>query len=138
MHDTPEEQLHYERSVTYPAMGRSFCYITCPFCHEQCKAYIWSLNGGGKRCPKCRAMHTAYGMTIRDRKAIKVPTVTTEQAQAILDKDDLSEEDLDTLALAAADISHESTCPRKVFSAAECQCIRSRILETLNEHNQGT
>jgi hypothetical protein len=61
------EKRDYTRTGTYPAMGRSYCYITCPFCGHQCKAFIWSLNGGGKRCPHCKAMHTSAGFTVKDQ-----------------------------------------------------------------------
>jgi hypothetical protein len=58
------EQRPHERSATIPAFGRSYCYITCPFCNTEAKTFIWSLAGGGKRCPGCKAMHTHWGMTI--------------------------------------------------------------------------
>ena len=41
-------------------MGRSYIYITCPFCGQEVKAYIWSLAGSGKKCP-CGAKHTWLG-----------------------------------------------------------------------------
>lgn len=42
-------------------MGRRRIEIECPFCFETFWAFVWSLAGGGKRCPNCRAMHTSYG-----------------------------------------------------------------------------
>jgi hypothetical protein len=42
-------------------MGRSYIWITCPWCSEEFKAYKWSLAGSGKRCPKCGAMHAHFG-----------------------------------------------------------------------------
>ena len=38
-------------------MGRSSIDIICPFCKTEFVAYIWSLCGGGKKCPSCGAMH---------------------------------------------------------------------------------
>jgi hypothetical protein len=58
------ESRDYERSATYSAVGRSYCYITCPFCRERVKVYIWSLAGGGKRCP-CGALHGSLGATYK-------------------------------------------------------------------------
>jgi hypothetical protein len=52
------------RSATYALFGRSFCRITCPFCGARVKAYVWSLAGGGKRCP-CGALHGNFGMTYK-------------------------------------------------------------------------
>jgi hypothetical protein len=62
---TDQEQREHERSATVSAVGRSYCYIKCPFCDTSCKAYIWSLAGGGKLCPGCKAMHTSFGKTVR-------------------------------------------------------------------------
>ncbi len=61
------DSLPHVRSGTTAAFGRSWCYITCPFCHERAKTYIWSLAGGGKRCPGCGAIHTPYGNTYNRR-----------------------------------------------------------------------
>jgi hypothetical protein len=58
------DQREHERSATSSLFGRSFCYITCPFCHERVRAYVWSLAGGGKRCP-CGALHGNLGMTYK-------------------------------------------------------------------------
>lgn len=30
--------------------GRSTVTLRCPFCEIPVTAYVWSLNGGGKRC----------------------------------------------------------------------------------------
>jgi hypothetical protein len=52
------ECREHERTDTISvANGRSYCYITCPFCEAEVKAYIWSLSGGRKRCD-CGALHT--------------------------------------------------------------------------------
>ena len=61
------ECREHERTGTYSAFGRSYCYITCPFCNESVKAYIWSLAAGGKRC-SCGALHTNYGNTYKKVK----------------------------------------------------------------------
>lgn len=37
--------------------GRSRVKLECPFCYERFWAYIWSLCGGGKKCPNCGAIH---------------------------------------------------------------------------------
>ena len=60
------ERREHQRTATVSRFGRSYCHITCPFCGCECQAYIWSLSGGGKRCPKCRAYHTAGGYTFND------------------------------------------------------------------------
>ena len=52
----------YEHTDTYSEMGKSHFYATCPFCEEDFKVYIWSLCGGGKKCPKCGAMHVKSGV----------------------------------------------------------------------------
>lgn len=41
--------------------GRTRIEIECPFCREQFWAYVWSLAGSGKRCPKCKALHYRTG-----------------------------------------------------------------------------
>lgn len=35
--------------------------LRCPFCKEEFKAYIWSINGCGKKCPGCGALHGIEG-----------------------------------------------------------------------------
>lgn len=42
-------------------MGRSRVTIDCPFCSTSFHAYVWSISGGGKKCPGCGAMHTSFG-----------------------------------------------------------------------------
>ena len=38
--------------------GKSTIIIVCPFCKRETEAYIWSINGSGKRCNNnnCKAM----------------------------------------------------------------------------------
>jgi hypothetical protein len=54
---TAECREHSSTAVQPVQNGRSYCYVTCPFCGAEVKAYVWSLAGGGKRCP-CGALHT--------------------------------------------------------------------------------
>lgn len=61
-----KEVKEHTRTTNYPEFGRSYLYITCPFCEEQTRAYIWSLAGSGKRCDGCGALHTWKGVTIRE------------------------------------------------------------------------
>jgi hypothetical protein len=49
-------------------MGRSYHYITCPFCDTEVQAFTWSLCGSGKLCPECGAIHTGFGVTIPVKK----------------------------------------------------------------------
>jgi len=56
------ETKQHERSRTYSQFGTSYCYIKCPFCGAEVRAYVWSLAGGGKKCT-CGALHGSYGMT---------------------------------------------------------------------------
>ena len=67
MNESRESKEHnvYEGSREH---GRSTVFIECPFCGEQTEAYVWSLNGSGKKCWKCKAVHTGMGMTVRKLK----------------------------------------------------------------------
>lgn len=58
------ERREHERSGVNSAAGRSYYYITCPFCNASVKTYVWSIAGGGKRCP-CGALHTSLGATYK-------------------------------------------------------------------------
>lgn len=42
-------------------MGRRRAKCDCPFCGTSFTVFVWSLSGGGKRCPTCRAMFTSSG-----------------------------------------------------------------------------
>jgi hypothetical protein len=64
--NTKTESAVHQRTGVYSAFGRSHCYITCPFCQAETKAFVWSLAGGGKRC-SCGALHTNLGLTYRKR-----------------------------------------------------------------------
>lgn len=37
--------------------------IRCPFCQVEIEVRVWSLNGSGKLCPGCGAIHTGPGKT---------------------------------------------------------------------------
>lgn len=41
--------------------GRSRLEIECPHCNSEFEAYIWSLSGSGKKCPKCKTLHYRNG-----------------------------------------------------------------------------
>jgi hypothetical protein len=43
-------------------MGRRRARCDCPFCGTTFWVFVWSLSGGGKRCPNCRSMFTSYGL----------------------------------------------------------------------------
>lgn len=64
------ETKTHTRTATVSTFGRSYCYITCPFCSAVVKAYIWSLNGSGKKC-NCGALHGGWGQTIKNYKPEK-------------------------------------------------------------------
>lgn len=59
------ETKEHQRSGTHRGVGRSYCYITCPFCSTTVRAYIWSLAGVGKRCPGCGALHAGLGRSYK-------------------------------------------------------------------------
>lgn len=69
MDDQPESRSHERSGSVGNRNGRSWCYIVCPFCQTRCRAYVWSLAGGGKKCPDCGALHGNYGRT--DRRTAK-------------------------------------------------------------------
>ncbi len=60
--------------------GRSFIRFVCPFCGERIKAYVWSLHGGGKRCPRCRAYFGAFGKGYRDLVPVDSKTISGTSA----------------------------------------------------------
>lgn len=44
------------------AVGRSKVRVECPFCFHRFWAFVWSISGGGKKCPNCGSMHTSFGV----------------------------------------------------------------------------
>jgi hypothetical protein len=42
-------------------MGHTRIEIECPFCFARFWANVWSLSGGGKKCPNCGSMHASFG-----------------------------------------------------------------------------
>jgi len=48
--------------------GRSSVTLICPFCGSHVTAYVWSLRGGGKKCPTCGALHYGSGYSIKKIK----------------------------------------------------------------------
>jgi len=51
------EQRKHKRRPGKTANGRSTVFVECPFCQTEVEAFIWSLAGSGKKCPKCGAVH---------------------------------------------------------------------------------
>lgn len=45
-------------------VGKRRIEIECPFCNATFWAYVWSLAGGGKKCPNCGAKHGSTGQAI--------------------------------------------------------------------------
>lgn len=43
-------------------MGKTRVHIECPFCFARFWAYVWSISGGGKKCPNCGAIHGSFGV----------------------------------------------------------------------------
>ncbi len=70
------EVREHDRSGVYPAMGRSYYNINCPFCGVSTRGYVWSI-GGGKRCPGCKAMHDSIGQTHKLRRTVSAPRPRT-------------------------------------------------------------
>lgn len=64
--DLAREWIH--RGGRTAENGRSSIQIECPFCQEQFTAYIWSMCGGGKKCPDCGALHVSSGRAVPLRK----------------------------------------------------------------------
>ena len=60
--------------------GRSYIRFVCPFCGERIKAYVWSLCGGGKRCPRCRALFLSNGNAYRDLVPVDSKTISGTSA----------------------------------------------------------
>ena len=47
-------------------MGRTSIEVECPYCSEVFTAYVWSISGGGKKCPGCGAMHVRAGVAYQE------------------------------------------------------------------------
>lgn len=62
-----EGQRRHSRSTAFSVFGRSYCYITCPFCGAEVQAFIWSLSGSGKKCD-CGALHGSTGYSMQPIK----------------------------------------------------------------------
>jgi hypothetical protein len=65
--DMVERRDYVSGGYSSGASGRSTIGITCPFCGAYFRAYIWSLCGGGKRCPdkRCGAIFGSIGQAAR-------------------------------------------------------------------------
>lgn len=63
--NTRETREHSRTARVSVQNGRSYCYVTCPFCDQVTRAYIWSLSGGGKKC-QCGALHCGWGMSFKE------------------------------------------------------------------------
>ncbi len=50
-----------------PAHGKSYAVVRCP-CGEVFQAYIWSMAGKGKKCPKCKVVYY-----LSDMEEFKLP-----------------------------------------------------------------
>lgn len=61
------EARDYTASGYRSRMGRSSVTIRCPFCGDDMEAFVWSMRGGGKRCPnlQCRAILGSGGSAYR-------------------------------------------------------------------------
>lgn len=46
----------------YSEHGRTSIRIECPFCFARFLAFVWSISGGGKKCPNCGAKHASFGL----------------------------------------------------------------------------
>ncbi|MCO9048781.1 MULTISPECIES: hypothetical protein [Acinetobacter] len=53
------------------AHGKSYYMVRCAFCKDDFKAFKWSLRGGGKRCPNCKAIMGSNGQTYQWSSLVK-------------------------------------------------------------------
>lgn len=54
------ESKPYALTQVYSRVGRTRVDIDCPYCQRTVTAFLWSLSGGGKRCP-CGAIFGSRG-----------------------------------------------------------------------------
>jgi hypothetical protein len=58
---SPNASREFKTFGVISEMGKRRIEVECPFCLDRFWAYLWSLSGGGKRCPNCGAMHASHG-----------------------------------------------------------------------------
>ena len=58
------QRLQYTTDGCHSQFGRSYTYITCPFCRTTTRAYLWSPSGSGKRC-SCGALLGTRGLAYK-------------------------------------------------------------------------
>lgn len=68
------ETRKYESYGYRADFGRASIMIICPFCGDHCRGYVWSLAGGGKRCPGCRCLHGS-GRSFKEINVLATATV---------------------------------------------------------------
>lgn len=54
------ESKPYTMTQVYSNVGRTRVDLDCPYCGRTVVAFLWSLSGGGKRCP-CGAFFGSRG-----------------------------------------------------------------------------
>ena len=52
---------YYQVGERVIQIGRSSCFVRCPFCQGLTRVFMWSLAGGGKRCG-CGALFGTRGV----------------------------------------------------------------------------
>lgn len=57
--DNPKKWTFLDRISDF---GKTRICIRCAFCPCEFWAFVWSLSGGGKKCPNCGALHYSGGM----------------------------------------------------------------------------
>jgi len=59
-----QEQLPHTQ-IPSPESGKVF--VKCPFCGEETLCYTRYLAVNGKKCKKCKALHSKWGLTFNER-----------------------------------------------------------------------